>query len=52
VGYTINPAYNANISIGLMYRNQDYFSLNALDNRTAYLYLSFKTSLYNTYFDF
>jgi hypothetical protein len=52
VGYTINPAYNANISIGLTYRSQDYFSGNALDNKTAYLYLSLKTSIYNTYFDF
>ncbi len=52
LGYTINPSYNANISVGLTYRLQDYFLTKASDNKTAYLYLSFKTSLYNTYFDF
>lgn len=52
LGYTVNPAYNANISIGFLYRTQDYFGFNASNNKTAYLYLSFKTSLYNTYFDF
>lgn len=52
VGYTINPAYNANISLGLAYRDQDYFGFNISNNKTAYLYLSFKTSLYNTYYDF
>ena len=52
IGYTINPAYNANISLGLSYRVQDYFFTKVSDNSTAYLYLSFKTSLYNAYFDF
>lgn len=52
VGYTINPAYNANVSLGLTYRDQDYFGFNISSNKTAYLYLSFKTSLYNTYYDF
>ena len=52
LGYTINPAYNANISIGLLYRMQDYFAAGAPDNKTAYVYLSFKTSLFNSYYDF
>lgn len=52
LGYTINPSYNANISLGITYRAQDYFGFNISNNKTAYLYLSFKTSLYNTYYDF
>ena len=52
LSYTINPAYNANLSLGLMYRTQEYFGFNASNNKTAYLYLSFKTSLYNIYYDF
>lgn len=52
LGYTINPAYNANISVGLLYRSQDFFGFNISNNKTAYLYLSFKTSLYNNYYDF
>jgi hypothetical protein len=52
LSYTINPAYNANLSLGLMYRTQDYFEPKISDSKTAYLYLSFKTSLYNLYYDF
>ena len=52
VGYTINTAYNANISLGFLYREQDYFGFNVSNNKTAYLYLTFKTSLFNTYYDF
>lgn len=52
LGYTINPAYNANISIGMLFRTQDFFGFNASNNKTAYLYLSFKTNIYNTYYDF
>jgi len=52
LGYTINPAYNANLSIGLLYRNQDYLLPGLPDNKTAYVYLSFKTSLFNSYYDF
>lgn len=51
-GYTVNPAYNANISIGLLYRTQDYFGFTVPNNKTAYVYLSFKTSLFNSYYDF
>ena len=52
VGYTINTAYNANVSIGFSYRAQDYFGFTASNNKTTYLYVSFKTSLYNAYLDF
>lgn len=51
-GYTVNPAYNANISIGLLYRAQDYFGFVVPNNKTAYVYLSFKTNIFNTYYDF
>lgn len=52
LGYTVNPSYNANISFGFTYRAQDYFGFNISNNKTAYLYLSFKTGLYNKYYDF
>lgn len=52
LGYTINPSYNACISAGVMYRSQDYFGFNISNNKTAYLYLSFKTGFYNKYYDF
>ena len=52
LGYTVNPAYNTNISIGLTYRMQDNFVFSASNNKTAYVYLSFKTSLFNSYYDF
>jgi hypothetical protein len=52
LGYTVNPAYNANISIGLTYRLQDYFGFSVSNNKTAYVYLSFKTTLFNSYYDF
>lgn len=52
VGYTINTAYNANISIGYSYRAQDYFGFTASNNTTSYAYISFKTNLYNAYYDF
>lgn len=52
VGYVINPAYNLNISLGIIYRNQNFPNFNASNNETNYIYLGFKTSLYNLYYDF
>ncbi|MGZ3883856.1 MAG: hypothetical protein ACXVP0_02790 [Bacteroidia bacterium] len=52
LGYTLNTAYNASISLGLNYRAQNYYALKAADNTTTYLYLSFKTNIFNTYYDF
>lgn len=52
LGYTVNPSYNANISIGILYRVQDYFGFTVPNNKTAYVYLAFKTNLFNNYFDF
>ncbi len=52
VGYTINTAYNANVSLGYSYRTQDFFGTTLGNNNTSYVYASFKINLYNAYFDF
>jgi hypothetical protein len=52
LGYTVNPSYNAAISVGVNYRNQDFFGFNASASTTSYLYIGFKTNIFNTYFDF
>jgi hypothetical protein len=52
LGYTINPAYNAALSVGISYRDQNFFGFNSSDNTTGYLYIGFKTNIFNTYFDF
>lgn len=51
----VNPKTNMNISIGALSRNFNTLSLKQLFKKGAYdqmIYVSFKTSLYNTYFDF
>ncbi len=52
VGYVINPSYNFNVSLGLNYRDQRFKSSLIKDSFTNYFYISVKTNLYNTYFDF
>lgn len=52
VGYIINPSYNLNISVGIVYRNQKFPNFNASNNQTNYVYLGFRTSIYNLYYDF
>lgn len=52
VGYLINPSYNFNVNIGMIYRNQNFNNFNNLNNQTNYIYLGVKTSLYNLYYDF
>lgn len=52
LGYVINPAYNLNIALGVIYRNQNFYKFKALNNETNYIFLSFRTSLYNLYYDF
>lgn len=52
LGYTINPAYNLNISATYNYRYQDFSSFPQSSNRTSYFSVSLKTALYNTYYDF
>ena len=48
IGYLINPATNMNISLGFVYRNEntDLHRLN-----TSYIYLAFRTSLWNWSYD-
>ncbi|WP_317899634.1 hypothetical protein [Aurantibacillus circumpalustris] len=52
VGYLINPSYNLNICLGILYRTQKNPIFNPLNNQVNYIYLGFKTSLYNLYYDF
>ena len=52
VGYLINPAYNLNVNLGMIYRNQNFNNFSSLNNQTNYIYLGVKTSLYNLYYDF
>jgi hypothetical protein len=52
VGYTINPAYNLNIMGGITYRTQNFHNFKSLNTETNYIYLGFRTSLYNLYYDF
>jgi len=52
IGYLINPSYNLNICIGVLYRTQKISIFNTLNNETNYIYLGFRTSLYNLYYDF
>ncbi len=52
LGYTINPAYNFNVSLGYNYRFQDFDGFNASDNKTRFYTISIKSNLYNTYYDF
>ena len=51
-GYTINTAYNLNLSLGYTYRNQNFTNFRNLNNETGYFYLGLKTGLYNNYYDF
>lgn len=52
LGYTINTAYNFNVSLGYNYRSQDFYAFSASNNKTTFYTLSFKSNLYNTYYDF
>lgn len=52
LGYTINTAYNFNISLGYSNRRQDFYSFKASNNTTSFYTLSLKSNLYNTYYDF
>lgn len=52
VGYLINPSYNLNIMAGITYRTQNFHNFKSLNNETNYIYLGFRTSLYNLYYDF
>lgn len=51
-GYVINPAYNLNVAVGMVHRTQNFSIFNTLNNKTNYLYVAIRTSLYNLYYDF
>jgi hypothetical protein len=51
-GYMINPSYKANIAIGSTFRTYENKSLNTNTQQMQLFYISFKTSLYNIYYDF
>ena len=52
LGYTINPAYNFNVSLHYVNRQQVFTDFNASNNITRFYTLSLKSNLYNTYYDF
>lgn len=52
LGYTINTAYNFNVSLAYNYRFQNFIELNKFDNKTTFYTISLKSNLYNTYYDF
>lgn len=51
-GYTINQAYNFNISLAYTKRQQTFTDFKASNNTTSFYSLSLKSNLYNTYYDF
>lgn len=51
-GYLLNPAYNLQISLGYLYRNQNFSNFKNLNNETNFIYLGLRTNIYNFYFDF
>ena len=52
LGYTINPAYNFNVSLSYNYRQQIFTDFKASNNNTTFYSLSVKSNLYNSYYDF
>ena len=52
VGYTINPCYQANIAIGTTMRTYEDKLISTTIQQMQLFYISFKTSLYNVYYDF
>lgn len=49
IGYLINPATNMNIVVGVLNRKETYKDIK---NNTNLIYLGFRTSLSNIYYDF
>jgi len=52
LGYTINTAYNFNVSLGYNYRDQNFYDFKLSNNKTTFYTISVKSNLYNTYYDF
>lgn len=48
-GWLMNPKTNVNVSIGWIHRD---FDIALIDQNTDWLYLAFRTSLFNKYYDF
>ena len=51
-GYLINPSYKANLAMGTTLRNYENKLTNSGNQQMELIYISFKTSLYNAYYDF
>lgn len=51
-GYMINPSYKANIALGSTFRTYENKFLSPDTQQMQLFYISFKTSLYNIYYDF
>lgn len=52
IGYNINPRYNANLSVGVSLRDYQNTLISKTRDEMQLFYISFKTSLYNVYYDF
>ncbi len=52
LGYLINPAYNLNVSVGVLSRTQNFDNFSKLNEASHYIYFGIRTSLFNTYYDF
>ncbi|MFO0321453.1 MAG: hypothetical protein ACK504_03400 [Bacteroidota bacterium] len=52
LGYTINIAYNFNVSLSYNFRKQIFADNKASNNLTTFYSLSIKSNFYNTYYDF
>src|SRR5690606_6654677 len=52
ISYVLNPAYNLNLCVGIMHRRQNFNTFKTLNSETNYLYIGFRTSIYNLYYDF
>jgi hypothetical protein len=51
-GFLINPAYNLQLSLGYINRNQNFSNFKSLNSETNFIYLGLRTNIYNFYFDF
>lgn len=51
-GVLLNRNYNMNLCVGALVRTQNFNNFKTLNSGTNYLYLAFRTSIYNLYYDF
>ena len=52
LGVVVNPSYNMQLSIAALVRTQNFSTFSAANTATQYFCLTFKTSIYNFYYDF